>query len=429
MTLLQCGILVLLLILSTILSAMFTALSSLSQGSLSRYLEQIGVPGRMEWLHPRMHRVIEAVSLWRIICSTLVILVLVFPVLLDARGVSLVLELIGMSVLAIVLLWVFPSVIGSSISRHAGVELVGRLLPVIHLLDVITAPLTSFIGFVDEAVRRLTGANLKKLEMEQELLRSIEETERQGGLDPVAADMLENGVEFTNTDVSSVMTPRTDMEGIEYTDDLASIRSFIDKAGHSRIPVYEDNLDSIAGILYVKDLISYLGTDASDFRLTRVLRKPIRVPETKNVRDLLVDFQTSEVHMAIVVDEYGGTAGLITIEDVLEEIVGEIHDEHEPEHEDEPTLTDVSEDRFEVDGRFAICDLNEQIGLDIPEDHDFDTIAGFVLDHFGRIPSEGESFQEHGALFTTLKATATQVSRISIERSNGIQESGMPESD
>ena len=211
------------------------------------------------------------------------------------------------------------------------------------------------------------------------------------------------------------MTPRTDIEGIELTDDLAAIREFISKAGHSRIPVYEGNLDNITGILYVKDLVTYLGEEVEAFDLSAHLRPPVLIPETKPVRELLSEFQLNEVHLAIVVDEYGGTAGLVTIEDLLEEIVGEIHDEHEPEDDEEPGMTSIDETHAEVDGRFPVDDINEQLGLELPEDADFDTIGGFVLATLGRVPTIGDSFESHNARFTTLAASPTQVERIGIE--------------
>ncbi|MHC4710518.1 MAG: hemolysin family protein [Planctomycetota bacterium] len=236
--------------------------------------------------------------------------------------------------------------------------------------------------------------------------------------------MLENVVEFTSTDVAEIMTPRTDIDGIELTNDLAAIRTFISEVGHSRIPVYKENLDHVIGILYVKDLIPYLGQDANNFTLEALLRQPIIVPETKPVRELLADFQKSEVHMAIVIDEYGGTEGLVTIEDVLEEIVGEIRDEHEPAGEEEPSLVSIDATHAEVDGRYHIDDLNERLGLRIPEDDDFDTVGGFVLAQLGHVPSEGEMFESHDARFTALATAPTHVQRVAIEllrapKSNG----------
>jgi CBS domain containing-hemolysin-like protein len=211
------------------------------------------------------------------------------------------------------------------------------------------------------------------------------------------------------------MTPRTDIDGLEYTDDLSEIRRLIGEVGHSRIPVFEEDLDHIVGILYSKDLVRWLGEIDPDFTLRPLLRRPIVVPETKQVADLLADFQRSEVHMAMVVDEYGGTAGLVTIEDVLEEIVGEIVDEHEPDDEEQPGLRSVAEGVYEVDGNFHIDDLNESLEMQLPEEEEYDTVGGWLMACIGHVPETGESYIENGHRFTAAATTPTQVERIMIE--------------
>jgi magnesium and cobalt transporter len=288
-------------------------------------------------------------------------------------------------------------------------------MPFIRLTLVVVGPLLAAVGFVDEVVRRLSGANLREDEKEEELLNSIEDSRREGEIDPVAATLLQRAVVFGQTTVASVMTPRTDIEAVELTDDLASIRTQLAESGHSRVPVYEESLDQIVGILYVRDLVRYFGDSASDFRLRAMLREPLRVPETKPVGELLRDFQNAEVHMAVVVDEYGGTSGICTIEDVLEEIVGEIHDEHEPADEQPPLMVPVGDGRYEADGRVPITEVNERLGLSIPEDVDFDTLAGYLLDRFGRVPTEGEREETPEATFIVVAAGPTKIDRIAIE--------------
>ena len=228
------------------------------------------------------------------------------------------------------------------------------------------------IAIIGEIVRRLTGANLVQqngsTDVDEQLLKSIEHSQREGGIPAEAAEMLENVVEFRKTDVGEIMTPRTDVEGIELTDDLQEIRKFVLECGRSRIPVYEENIDHILGILYVKDLVAFFGSDANGFNLRNIVRQPIVVPDTKPVQELLGDFQRSEVHMAVVIDEYGGTAGIVTIEDVIEEIVGEIRDEHDDAEADEPKLVRINDGLIEVDGRYNIDDLNDELSLKLPEE-------------------------------------------------------------
>ena len=216
------------------------------------------------------------------------------------------------------------------------------------------------------------------------------------------------------------MRPRTEIEGLELTDDLGFIRDFITKAGHSRIPVFKGDLDHILGILYAKDLLEFVGDGSkSEFELRPILREAQFIPETKPVRDVLSEFKTKKVHMSIVLDEYGGTAGLVTIEDVLEELVGEIQDEYEPEDESLPEILVQSGTRTaEVDARAYIDDVNdalEAIGLSIPDEDEYDTVGGFVLSALGRIPEMGENFQANGVVVRVLEAEPTKVTRVLIE--------------
>jgi putative hemolysin len=367
------------------------------------------------WLLEHQAEVTRALSLLRIVLSVLLVLQVYWVIqraLPDGRDLLVFGLAAGVS---IIIIWLFVSLLPLALARYTSEHLLARSLWLMRIIGVALMPLTRGLSFIDEATRRLSGVTEETDTIEADLLRNIEDTQREGMLDREAAEMLGNIVEFTSTDVGEVMTPRTDIEGIELTNDLGAIRAFIAEAGHSRIPVYRENLDQIEGILYVKDLVSYLGTEASDFELEPILRKPIIVPETKPVRQLLNDFQRSEIHMAIVVDEYGGTAGLVTIEDVLEEIVGEIHDEHEPDDEEGPTFQRIAPNRVEVDGRFHIDDLNAQLGLRLPEDEEFDTVAGFVLAQLGHVPSVGEGFDTEDAQFTTVEATATHVQRIAID--------------
>lgn len=411
-------LLVLALVLATYLTSLSLALHLLSPSALERYLQQRGEIDRGAWLRKNLSAANISVSLLQIVARVgFFVLVLLMFIPDDSTAMSL-----GTVVLAggitVISLWISSTIIAGSIARYAPVGLVANSLTFLRFITFLFSPLSRALAFIDETIRRLSGANLINDErlIEEELLDRIEDTQKEGALEEDAAEMIENIVEFRSTDVGEVMTPRTDIEGIELTNDIEAIREFIVRVGHSRIPIFENNLDHIRGVLYVKDLVPFLGRDCDHFELAPLLRQPLRVPETKPLRDLLSEFKRSEVHMAIVIDEYGGTAGLVTIEDVLEEIVGEIHDEHEPEDEEEPTLDVVDDTHAEVDGRFHIDDLNERLGLTLPENEEYETIAGFLMARFGHVPRAGEIYEEKGAaLFTVLDATPTHVARIAIE--------------
>ena len=426
MTAMLYGIVAVLLVLGTWTSSLHLALKEPSRSELEHRLSprkrrrgRMSTEDALEWIFRRKSEIAIEVALIRTVLRVGVTVCLVLAMVSGEPDVG---EILAAGGLAIFLLWFSTSVLAGAMAEYLGPALVVGGLGFLRITDIVLGPIARVAMLFDEVVRRLSGANLRGHEAEDRLRRSIEDSTLEGELDEAAAEMLENVVEFTSTEVGTVMTPRTDIEGLPRTDDLVAIREFIVAAGHSRIPVYGENLDEILGILYVKDLIPFLGADVGEFRLERLLRQPIRIPETKPVKDLLRDFQRSEVHMAIVVDEYGGTSGLVTIEDVLEEIVGDIQDEHDTEEEQPPAANEISPGRWELDARFQIYDFNELLDARIPEDDDFDTVAGYVLERLGRVPEPGESFEADGLRFEVLEASPTRIDRLAIERCGDDQE-------
>ena len=424
----------LLLIPATWMAALTQAVRSVSRSSLATRLAGTSRQETVAWFVDQVESAEVALAFLRTLLRIAIVgaVVVAFsdPPPAAAAGDAAATEgflltpgsLVAAFVVSAALVWFSTVVLASALARSAGEPLVAASLRWIRVLSTLLAPFRPVVRVTHESVRRLAGVERREgeSEAEAELLRSIEEQQRGGGLDPQSASMLENIVWFNQTDVGEVMTPRTDIDGIEYTDELSEIRALIDEHGHSRMPVYEENLDHILGILYVKDLVPYLGADPSGFRLRPLLREPKFVPETKPVNELLQDFQRSEVHMAIVVDEYGGTAGIVTIEDVLEEIVGEIQDEHDTDHEDLPKLEMLEPGLVQVDGRYQLDDMNEELGLSLPEDEEYDTVAGFVLAQLGRVPAAGESIAVDGARLTVLEATSTAIERLRIEHGDRI---------
>ena len=329
-------------------------------------------------------------------------------------------RMIGAGVTAVVLLYVFALVVPLSWSVHAGERLIVSCAGLIRAAHVAATPFRA-LHFLDEGVKRLAGAKdvPEKDQLEEELLDVVTESEREGGLDEDQRVMIESVVEMASVTTEEIMAPRVEMEGIELTDDLRAIRAFVEKVGHSRIPVYEGDFDHIVGILYVKDLLRFLGESHTEFRLRPILRPAVFVPENKPVNELLMQMRAEKVHLAIVLDEYGGTAGLVTLEDIIETIVGEIVDEYEPEEEVSPEVRVDAEARAaDIDARVYVGDANESleaIGLMLPESNDYDTVGGYVLAALGHIPVEGESFTASGYTIRVVQAEPTRVVRIRIE--------------
>jgi CBS domain containing-hemolysin-like protein len=292
-------------------------------------------------------------------------------------------------------------------------------MPVLQLSYRLTLPMVSFLHLLDPLVRRISGASENPQEeadrASEEVLSVVEEHESSGSVDEDQRQMIEAVFDLNNTSAGEIMTPRTEVVGIDVHASLEEIRKNVLEHGHSRIPVYEETIDQIVGILYAKDLIKHLGeAPGSAFSLSKTMRQALLVPESKSVRDLLAEFKTRKVHIAIVLDEYGGTAGLVTIEDILEELVGDIQDEYE-HTEEPPAVTKIDHSTAEVDARIHIDDLNDELGLELPEDEDYDTLGGFVFSTLGHIPQVGERFDFQDVAFTVTEAERTKVKRVRVE--------------
>ncbi|MBX3321638.1 MAG: HlyC/CorC family transporter [Phycisphaeraceae bacterium] len=320
--------------------------------------------------------------------------------------------------------WIVSVVIPLAVAEHAAERSIVAWSWLVRGCGVMFLPVRPLLTFIMEVVRRLSGQERQTgvEELEAELMSVVEEGEREGKIDESARDMIEAVVEFGSTTVEQIMTPRTEMTALQYTDELESVKQLAKKAGHSRVPVYEDNLDHIVGVLYIKDLLRWIVENGSDnderFTLREILRPATFVPETKTLRDLLADLMSNKVHIAIVADEYGGTSGLVTFEDIVEEIFGDIKDEYEPQ-DDGPALVevDLASRQAEIDARMDIDDANDELealGLELPEHDDYDTVGGFVVVTLGRIPEIGESFSHGTMLVSVLDAEPTRVKRIRI---------------
>jgi len=303
-----------------------------------------------------------------------------------------------------------------SIARVWAEPFLFHFWPVLEALRKVLAPLLAVANAWDLIVGRLAGRTAENEGefFEEEIRTVFNEGEREGLLEEDEREMIESVIDLHDADVAEIMTPRTDMVTIPADASLEEARKIILEAGHSRIPVHGETRDDIIGILYAKDLLPYLGTsDQPRPRLEEVVREPLYVPETKSVAALLQEFKAERVHMAVVLDEYGGVAGLVTIEDILEEIVGEIVDEFDKAVE-EP-LRQLGPGVAEIDARMHVDELNEALDLNLPEDADFDTVGGFVFSALGRIPEAGEQFTRDNVRFTILDVGKRAIERIRVE--------------
>jgi len=294
----------------------------------------------------------------------------------------------------------------------------------LHALLLPLARLLELLPIGDSSEEDLKAAK------EEELRNLVESEQETGVLEEGERDMIQGVFGFHDRVVREVMVPRVDITAVEQSDSLRDLLDVIRETGHSRVPLYEESLDQIQGVVYVKDLLHLL-VNRTDLDLGRPLREFLaedleegkgsipfahmayHVPETKKVDELLTDLKTARTRLAIVVDEYGGTAGLVTTEDLVEEIVGEMQDEYD--EEDELYLWRTPDEVLVVNPRINMDELNELLDMDLPS-AGFDTLGGFIYDHLGQVPDEGQTMSVPGLEIEVLKVEGQRIAQVLISR-------------
>jgi putative hemolysin len=324
---------------------------------------------------------------------------------------SVVVTVIVLSLVAILFGLFVPRSIAA---RHAQAVVLLLVWP-LELVTWVTRPLVTLLFYLTQGITRPFGAGPQaRTQVTEEEIRALVETgQAQGVLEPKEREMISSIFELGEKEVREVMSPRTDIVALDITTPTTEVLEQITRVGHSRIPVYQGSADEVVGILYVKDVFRRLARGERDLDLRAVLRPAHFVPETKKIDELLREMQKDKLHLAIVVDEYGGTAGLVTIEDLVEEIVGEIRDEYEVEQE---MVLPVSENEAVMDARVPFEDVRETFELDLEPTEDYDTLGGFITNQLGRFPRSGESVEVAGMRFTVESVEGRRIRRVRVQR-------------
>ncbi|MFT7621903.1 MAG: putative hemolysin [Myxococcota bacterium] len=253
---------------------------------------------------------------------------------------------------------------------------------------------------------------------EEDIEDHIERAAKQGNLDEEQKKLLASVFQFDDIRVQEVMKPRTEVTGIRQNATLQEILGIVEDSGYSRYPVFGADLDDIQGVLYVRDLLTlFAQPQGAALDLQQFIREPRVVPETKNIAELLREMQESRIHMAIVVDEHGGTAGVVTVEDIIEEVFGEIYDEYDDDDDDEgeDLVMEISAGRWILEGRLSCRDLEDTVDIEFPEEGEYSTVAGFILSETGDIPDEGREVRLGEYRFTVTEADNTRVLRLRMD--------------
>jgi CBS domain containing-hemolysin-like protein len=294
------------------------------------------------------------------------------------------------------------------------------LIGPIRVIDRMVFPIRWVLNRVGLGVSRVMGLEKtgqdEEEEFREEILDAVSGGEQTGVIEETHAEMIEKLIEFRDRAVSEVMTPRTKIFSLPVDLPFEEAVRAATEAGHTRIPLHEDTVDHVVGLLFVKDLLKHWGRKPQDLPSLRAIMRPaLFVPETKRVKDMLTEFQSGAAHMAIVLDEYGGTAGLLTIEDIVEEIVGEIRDELDQEEAAQPRpLVMRGDHEAEVGGHVRIGELNEALNVALPEDGSYDTVSGLLFNRMGRIPQQGEHVAIDNVKFEILDADGRQINRVKV---------------
>ncbi len=295
-------------------------------------------------------------------------------------------------------------------------EVIVHLATPLRVMYLLTCPLVGVAFWIARGIARIFGVKYTQEEdisrSEEELRQIVSASEKEGELDRGESVLIDNVLEFNDTVAREVMVPRQDMVCLYVEDNLEEIREVIRSSHHTRFPVCEEDKDHVLGIFHVRDLLN--GDFSKKFDIRALLRKTIMVPEGMNALRVLQAMQKQRVHLAVVVDEYGGTVGLVTLEDLLEEIVGDMGDEYEPV--ELPDIMQLANGSYDIDGEMPLDDVSELLNLPFEEEDEDDTLGGYIFSRLGRKPEEGDEVEWKNWTFTVLKMDQFRIERVKAEK-------------
>lgn len=403
-------ILIICLVLSALFSASETALMSLSKIRVKQMIEnrEKGA-NRINKLLSDPSRLLSAILIGNNVVN-IGASSLMTSLAIDAFGNTGVGVATGIMTLLIL---VFGEITPKSLAAKNSEKISVRLSGFIEFVTNLLTPISFVLNIITDFLVKLLGGEVDKKKpfiTQEELKTIVNVSYKEGVLEGEEKDMIYNVFDFSDSQVNDVMVPRTEIVAIDVDLPYEEIIKIINKEQYSRIPVYENTIDNIIGILYVKDLLFLDVNKESPFDLRKYIRQPYFTPEYKSIKELFKEMRTNRNHMVVIIDEYGGTEGIVTIEDVVEEIVGDIEDEYDKKIKE---IEVIKEDEYLVNGNVRIDTINELIGTHI-ESKDFDTIAGFVIGIIDRLPEAGEEIEYENIRFIIENIDRNRIKKIRI---------------
>jgi CBS domain containing-hemolysin-like protein len=405
----ELAIVAVLIVVAAVLAATETAITRIGRIRAMRLAEEGGRGGRAlvriaENPAPYLNGILLVLLLVQLGGTTLATVVAV-------RHLHQVGEIVATVVMTI-LLFVFAEVTPKTWAVQRTDRAALLLAPMASALARVIAPIAKFLIRFANVIIPGKGLPQGPFVTEQEIKAMAEVASEEEVIEEEEKELIHSIFEFGDTLVREVMVPRPDLVAAPVDSSMRDVLDLVLRHGYSRIPVYQGTLDEIAGIVYAKDLLRHLHAGKADVPLEKIMREPYFVPETKKIADLLREMQQKRVHIAVVTDEYGSVAGLVTIEDLLEELVGEIADEYDRE---EPQIEPVDERTYRVNGRLSIDDVNELLDVELPHD-EWDTVGGLMYGLLGAVPTQGETVMYDHLEFTAEKVQGRRIAKVLIRR-------------
>jgi len=410
--------LVLLIMLSGLFSASETALTAFKRMKLKQVEDENPKAAKVlkKWLkNPNeiLTTLLLGNNVVNILASTIAATVAIQLLGKENQGEAIATVTIVMAFLILIFGEITPKIIAKRYSEKIA-EII--ILPV-YYLSVILYPIVTVLIWISKLLGKFFGISISEdslMVTEEEIKDFVSVGEEEGVIEVEEREMIHSIFDFGETTVKEIIVPRTKMFAVEANKSLGEIWDDIIKNGFSRIPVYEDSIDNIIGIMYLKDLLNVAKEDKYSEPAKNYVREPYFIPESKAIVDLLKEFREKKVHIAIVLDEYGGTFGMLTIEDILEEIVGDINDEYDEEVEEE--FQEIEENKFKVKAIVDIETINKSLNIDLPISEEYDTLAGYISYVLGRVPEKHDKIELDGVRLEVINLYKHRIENVIIEK-------------
>ena len=418
---------VLILVILILLSGFFSAAEAALSAYRSNYLEKLD-----EEKHPKKYAVMKkwlkdpnamltgiviGNNVVNILASSIATIVIVNY--FGNKGSSVALATAIMTILILI----FGEISPKLMARNNSAKIAEKVSVIIYALSIILTPAVYCLIFISRFVGRILGVNMTSPQLmitEEDIISFVNVGNAEGIIEEDEKEMIHSIVTLGETSAKEVMTPRTSMLAFEGAKTINEVWDEIVDNGFSRIPIYEETIDNIIGILYVKDLMEHIKNNELDIPIKQFIRSAYFVPETKSIIEILKEFRGLKVHIAMVLDEYGGVVGLVTIEDLIEEIVGEIRDEYDDE--EESFFKKLADNEYEVDAMTDIETINKELELDLPISEDYESLGGLIVTTTGKICEVGDEVQINNIYLKVLEVDKMRVSKVFIRILDEVKE-------